>query len=99
MDLQLYFAVYIYSDLTIINNDLIELFWNIKQRGEGMSETGDLRLGNDLVNPKEVEIEQAVGALQRASRSKLLQVLIYLNKAEEKRSLENLIDSNAVIKT
>lgn len=38
MDLQLYFAVYIYSDLTIINNDLIELFWNIKQRGEGMSE-------------------------------------------------------------
>jgi hypothetical protein len=64
-----------------------------------MSETGDLRLGNDLVNPKEVEIEQAAGALQRASRSKLLQVLIYLNKAEEKRSLENLIDSNAVIKT
>ena len=38
MDLQLYFAVYIYSDLTIINNDLIELFWNIEQRGEGMSE-------------------------------------------------------------
>jgi len=38
MDLQLYFAVYIYSDLTIINNDLIEFFWNIEQRGEGMSE-------------------------------------------------------------
>jgi len=38
MDLQLYFAVYIYSDLTIINNDSIGLFWNIEQRGEGMSE-------------------------------------------------------------
>ena len=36
--MQLYFTVYIYSDLTIINNDLIELFWNIEQRGEGMSE-------------------------------------------------------------
>jgi len=55
MDLQLYFAVYIYSDLTIINNDLIELFWNIKQRGEGMSEVDKLRLR--VANATDAELD------------------------------------------
>ena len=62
MDLQLYFAVYIYSDLTIINNDLIELFWNIKQRGEGMSEVDKKevaeRLGLDGLS--DLEISQMI---------------------------------------
>ena len=48
MDLQLYFAVYIYSDLIITNNDSIGLFWNIERRGEGMSEVDKKEVGEHL---------------------------------------------------
>ena len=57
------------------------------------------RMDKSSAQPKAIEIKKATTTLENAPRSKLLQALIYLNKAEEKRSLENFVDGNAIIKT
>ena len=73
--MQLYFAVYIYSDLTIINNDLIELFWNIEQRGEGMSEF-------------EQEIEKVYSELSDLNKKELEKIIIDRFASQELEKLE-----------
>jgi len=63
-----------------------------------MGEEVCIKSDEGSVSSKHIEIKQTEDALQCAPRSKLLEVLIYLNKAEEKRLLENFVDSNAVVK-
>ena len=53
----------------------------------------------DLEAERLNSISKTAISLERASRSQLLQVLIYLNKAEEKRLLKNFIYSNTIIET